>query len=175
MNAVLTLRALDVALQRSTDVGWLDPRQFAPCLDWGLARVTAKSGMVLLHAEDSLEDRRIIFHDFDGPSGLGRLPKDAQRQAIQRAHRAALAATASRVRLPLDWSEYHTGNLITFFACNRSFGSFRWVAEIGPSSSEDISFWRLTGVDDRVPLAEFTTSEADYVAAIAPWRCPSHC
>ena len=169
-DAVLTLRSLETALQRSTDVAWLDPSQFAPVIDWGLARVTTPTGMVLVHPEDGVDEPRIIIHGIGSGESLERLPKDAWRQALQRIHRMALAARTPPLRLPLAWSEYHSGNLVAFFASNRAVGTFRWLAELGPAGSRDISFWRVTDDRYQVLLNDFKPSEAAYRTSIRAWE-----
>ena len=168
-NAIFTLRSLEVILQRSSDIDWLDPIRGFVQPDWGVARVVTNATVFYLHHEDTPETQRIVLIDVGGGNSIDRLPRDAWRPALQRVYRAALAARDLPFRLPLAWCEYHSGNLVAFFACGRSGGFHRWIMEIGVLGSGDLCFWRITDDVEQLVLSEYKPPDVVYKVAIGGW------
>ena len=89
---------------------------------------------------------------------------------FQRIHRAALAARRPDLRLPPEWSLFHTGNRLAFFAGPRAEGAIRWVAETGPEGTRDIVFWLLTTPESEVQLAQYHPPYERYQALTGRWK-----
>jgi hypothetical protein len=105
----------------------------------------------VIHRQDTADSPRIILLAQDGV--LEDASPAALRTILERIHHFAREAERPPVKLPLAWNEYHRDNLIAFFACPRSEGSFRWIAELHPESSKDVCFWYITTTDDPIQLS----------------------
>lgn len=88
---------------------------------------------------------------------------------LQRAHRASELSKKPPMRLPQDWAEYHYGDLVTFFAAAKSYGTYRWVTQIS-IGNQDICFWRLITDQSSIDLTKFQPDIDQYARAVEGWE-----
>ena len=168
-NLVFTARSLEMALQNLAETAWLLGEGTEPATSCGIVRVLTPTSAHFIHRADNAHDRRIIFIGCASAHGLPALPEATVHAVLQRAHRAAVSSLTLPLRLPFEWSEYHLGNLVGFFACNRIMGTYRWLAQIRPFDTVDVCFWRLTANSAPVRLEDFNPSEDTFRAAVVTW------
>jgi hypothetical protein len=168
-HLVFTEQSLEAAIQSSSDADWLRPD--GPALDpsSGVVRVSQGVAYHFVHRNDSSDSPLVVVPIFGSLTSLDRLPNTAWRGGLQRMAVFARKAHKPPVHLPALWSEYHMGNLVAFFACVATAGSFRWVAEIHPSGRKGVCFWRVTDESDEVDLRSFRPPQAAYLEAVAKW------
>src|SRR6187402_84531 len=156
MNLTFTVRALATCLQFAPDDTWFETFDVPSSGEWNVLAFDVDGERFIFHRDDRDRIQRVIFIGEDGATALHGLPTYARRHALQRAHRAALAASTPPLWLPPEWSAFHEGNLIAFFATNRELGNFRWVMEVVAGDTQDVCFWRLTSAERHVLLESFT-------------------
>lgn len=121
---------------------------------WPVLAIDSGGTRYVVHRDDTEDAARIILVGRKA-CFLKRAPQAAWRSMLQRIHRTAYSAQHPPIRLPPEWAEFHNGNLIAFFAAPRSYGTFRWVVEIGPDDTADVCFWMLTETDKQILLQDF--------------------
>jgi len=169
-HIVFTERSLEAAIQSSSDADWLRPDGPGPNIACGVTRISQPGALHFVHRDDSNASALIAVPVFGAQTSLDRLPPTAWRAGLQRLAVFARKAQNPPLHLPALWSEFHIGNLVAFFACAHTAGSFRWVAEIHPSGREGVCFWRVTDDTDEVDLKAFRPTQTIYFDAIANWN-----
>ncbi len=165
---VFTTESLGAALQHSSGVEWLSANAAELPVESQVVAVRTGHGTHFVRRGTSSAESRIVILDDDGVS-LESLPPETARDALRRAHRAALSSQAPPLRLPFEWSVYHSGSLLAFFACARPLGAIRWVAQTNPFGTKDICFWRLTDQASSVLLEQFAPPGQGFDLAVAGW------
>jgi hypothetical protein len=159
MNYVFTAASLQACIERAEDA-WFSSCDVPADGSWDVLAADRNGSRYVVHRNDIKDAPRVLLMD-RGVEMLEPVPQAAWRTMVQRIHRAALSVSRPPMRLPFEWSEFHEGNLVAFFATTRNQGAFRWVAEIGTERAGDICFWDLTNGGKQVLLQEF---EANHTA-----------
>ena len=156
MNIVFSRAALNACLQHIRDEDWFDSFDVPTNGHWDVLSYDILNTRFLVHRHDGDDSPKIvIFGVSPSTNGLSPLPRAARFQALTRIHRAATAAARPPLWLPPDWSVFHEGNLIAFFATTRDYGNLRWIMEQLPGVAHDVSFWELTSEDRPVLLHNY--------------------
>jgi hypothetical protein len=169
MSIVFTPASLLACLLQTTDKEWFENPSTPTDGTWDALSLTCGNTIYIIHRTDGVDSRRIVLISTGNP--FVPAPSSSWRRMLERVQRASIAAERSPVRLPPDWSEYHAGNLIAFFAGqHRDCGDLRWVMEFNIGNSRDICFWRLTSASDQVQLKEFSPTIVEFADAVSDWK-----
>lgn len=166
---VFTAESLSAILQHSSGIEWLSGNDSDLPAESQVVAMRTAHGTHFVHSRTIGDNHRIVILDDEGVS-LRSLSVEAARDALRRAHRTALSAQNPPLRLPFDWSVYHSDSFLAFFACARQLGAIRWIAQPSCFGTQDICFWRLTDPGSSVLLQEFEPPRTAYDLAIAGWE-----
>jgi hypothetical protein len=173
MDYVFTSRSLSAVLTHAPDDEWFRTMAIPATGEWDIFSIVRDGVTYVIHRANSDKDPRIVVLA-QGENGKQTelLPTGpaSYRPMLTRIAWLALAAESPPVHLPPGWSEFHAkGNRIAFFACQRDFGAFRWIAEISTEGSTDVCLWKLTSEREEIRLADYVRPVDRYRAAIAGW------
>lgn len=171
MSLVFTSASLLACLLRTTTKQWFENPATVPADgSWDVLSYVTEDAIYLVHRTDEVDSPRIVFVSED-PNPLSGAHPSAWRHMLERVRRACLAAERHPLRLPPDWSEYHAGNLVTFFAGpHRECGDLRWIMQVNVANTKDICFWDLTSSDNQVRLENYKPDFQRLTTAVSAWR-----
>jgi len=138
-------------------------KKIDPCKD-GLAMVKKDDFHYFYEKNQNEADGKIFFSSEVLDYLKSRVQNDQISAFIQRAHRIVELSKKLPIRVPPDWSEYHSKDLITFFAAPRNLGNFRWIAQISVGGN-DVCFWKITSNSETVDLDNFQPDIDQYIRA----------
>jgi hypothetical protein len=163
-NYVFTITSLQACLLAAPRT-WYPKLAAHQCAEWGVERIDTNTAF-FVHPADTVDSPRIvILHQENPPIQMADW---ANKIALERMHRAAIAASRPPLTLPRDWNVYHFNNLFSFYVSRRGGGALRWTAETRPDGSNDVVFWLLSK-NQFVLLEGFATDRDTYYDIIDDW------
>ena len=168
MNFVFSMQALQEILERARGDSFFVSLAVPVNAEWDIVRNDAGQNACFIHRGDTADSSLIVV--LDVPAVYGAVPLSSARKTVERIHGTALRGDVLPLRLPREWSPYHAGSRVAFFAAPRVVGAYRWIVEPRVGGSIDICFWTMTTSEDQINLSEFVPNMQELEAARVAWR-----